>query len=167
MSPRGKAIVWGGTLVGVLDIAAAIALWATYGVRPARVLQAVASGLLGPSAFRGGAATAALGLLLHFVIAYAVAAVYYAASRHWPLLVRKAVVCGAAYGVLVHLFMNTVVLPLSRGTFRPPPWPVPVIMVVIHILFVGLPAALAVKRPAPAGERGPHPMPASVTQAAR
>jgi hypothetical protein len=118
--------------------------------------QGIASGLLGPEAFRGGAFTAALGLALHFVIAFAVAAVYYAASRSWPVLVRHAVPCGMAYGVLVHLVMDTVVLPLSRGTFRRPPWPVAVAMVAIHMLFVGLPAALAVRRHAPAAGTPPR-----------
>jgi hypothetical protein len=154
--PVAKAILWGGTLVGVLDIAAAITLWAARGVAPVRILQGIASGLLGPEAFRGGAFTAALGLALHFVIAFAVAAVYYAASRSWPVLVRHAVPCGMAYGVLVHLVMDTVVLPLSRGTFRRPPWPVAVAMVAIHVLFVGLPAALAVRRHAPAAGTPPR-----------
>ncbi len=45
-----------------------------------RILQSIASGLLGASAFQGGPQTAALGALLHFFIALVAAAVYYAAG---------------------------------------------------------------------------------------
>jgi hypothetical protein len=145
MTKRLHPIVLGGLLVGVLDILAAFAYRSGVGgVRSAAVLQAIASGVLGPAAFRGGLRTAALGLALHFVIAFGVAAVYYAASRWWRVLVRQPVVCGMAYGVLVHIFMNQVVLPLSRVNFRTAPWSSVLTMTAIHMLFVGLPAALAV-----------------------
>ncbi|HUY78769.1 MAG TPA: hypothetical protein VMV29_18495 [Ktedonobacterales bacterium] len=41
---------------------------------PLMVFQYIASGLLGPSAFAGGYSTALLGLLIHFVISFVVAA---------------------------------------------------------------------------------------------
>lgn len=139
-------VVVGGVAAGILDILAAFAFRAAYGVSPVRVLQGIASGLLGPAAFQGGASTALLGLALHFLIAFVAAAVYYAASRVLPVLVERAVLCGLAYGVAVHLFMNQVVLPLSRVNFRTPPWQFVAVMIVIHMLFVGLPIALAVRR---------------------
>src|ERR1700756_1467286 len=64
-------ILWGGLIAGTMDITAAVL---TYKIRnnvpPIRILQSVASGLLGKDAFTGGAPTAALGLFLHFVIAF-------------------------------------------------------------------------------------------------
>jgi hypothetical protein len=144
---RLHPVVVGGAIVGVLDIIAAFAVRAAFaGVRPAVVLQGIASGLLGPAAFRGGDATAALGMVLHFVIAFAVAAVYYVASRGWPVLVQRPIVCGMIYGVLVHVVMNQVVLPMSRVTVRPPPWSFVATMIVIHMVCVGLPVALTVAR---------------------
>ncbi|HET8678465.1 MAG TPA: hypothetical protein VFO63_21870 [Blastocatellia bacterium] len=143
-------ILLGGAAAGVLDILAAFALRGAYGTPPTRLLQGIASGLLGPSAFEGGAATAALGLALHFLIAFVAAAVYYAASRWWTVLARRPIICGLAYGVLVHVIMNAVVLPLSRVNFRPPPWHFVAAMVVIHMLFVGLPIALTVHNQASA-----------------
>jgi hypothetical protein len=139
-------VIVGGTAAGILDILAAFAFRGAFGVAPVRVLQGIASGLLGSSAFQGGAATALVGLALHFLIAFGAAAVYYAASRALPVLVRRPVLCGLAYGVLVHVVMNQVVLPLSRVNFRTPPWSFVAAMVVIHMLFVGLPIALAVRR---------------------
>jgi hypothetical protein len=148
VSRGAQAVLWGGTAVGVLDIAAAFALRGAYGAPPSRVLQGIASGLLGSAAYRGGVTTTALGLVLHFFIAYIAAAVYFQASRWWPILVRRAVVSGLAFGVVVHAVMNQLVLPLSRVSFKgsgPPPWQFTATMVVIHMLFVGLPIALAVR----------------------
>jgi hypothetical protein len=140
-------VIVGGIAAGILDILAAFAFRGAFGgVPPGRVLQGIASGLLGPAAFQGGAATAALGLGLHFFIAFVAAAVYYHASRVLPVLVRRAVLCGLAYGVAVHFVMNEVVLPLSRVNFRTPPWQFVAAMILIHMLCVGLPIALAVRR---------------------
>jgi hypothetical protein len=143
---RIHPIVLGGSLVAVLDIAAALALNGSFGTPPIRVLQAIASGVLGAAAFRGGLSTAALGMSLHVLIAFTVAAAYYAVSQWWPLLTRRPVACGLTYGVLVYGVMNQVVLPLSRVNFRPPRWQNVAAMVAIHMVCVGLPAALSVAR---------------------
>ena len=140
------ALLWGGGLAGVLDL-----LWAffLYGRRagPVPVLQSIASGLLGADAYKGGAGTAALGFLLHFVIAFGAAAVYYLVSRRLGFLVRWAVLCGLLYGIAVYLFMNFVVLPLSafpgKITYSPRAL---VIGILGHMFLVGLPIALAVRR---------------------
>lgn len=142
------AIALGGFVAGTLDILAAFAMsWPR--VAPARVLQSIASGLLGRAAYQGGARTAALGLLLHFVIAFGAATVYYVASRQWSLLWRRPVLCGLAYGVVVYLVMNLIVLPLSQIGFRLPAWPTIALLVVIHMVCVGLPIALATARRTP------------------
>lgn len=151
--PRaGRAILWGGLAAGVLDLAAALTTSAWRGVAPVRVLQSISGGLLGADSYSGGSATAALGVLLHFVIAFGAAAVYYAASRRLGFLVRRPFIAGPLYGVAVYLFMNFVVLPLSAF-----PHPVAVAPVrlatglAVHMLCVGLPIALAawaaVRRP--------------------
>ncbi|MEO7167842.1 MAG: hypothetical protein ABI787_09650, partial [Spartobacteria bacterium] len=64
-----RAILIGGAIAGILDITYAIGFSAWRGVAPLRLLQSVASGLLGAPAFEGGLPTAALGLFLHFCIA--------------------------------------------------------------------------------------------------
>lgn len=141
-----RAILWAGLIAGALDITAACTRWALRGVSPARVLRGVAGGLFGPSAAQGGIAISALGLLLHFVIAFGAAAVYFAASRKIDLLVRRPWIAGPLYGIGVHCFMQFVVLPLSAarmGPFSPSEF---VIGMIIHILFVGLPIALVVSR---------------------
>src|SRR5882757_200017 len=107
------AILWGGLLCGVLDITAALVVYGSMGAKPLRLLQGIAAGLLGPRTYGGGIATALLGLLCHFVIAFSAAAVFVAASRFAPFLVRQAVLSGVLYGIAVYFFMNRVVVPLS------------------------------------------------------
>ncbi|HEX2224595.1 MAG TPA: hypothetical protein VHN15_10350, partial [Thermoanaerobaculia bacterium] len=106
-----RAILWAGLIAGVLDITAAVIQWMLRGVPPVRVLQAIASGVLGGAAFEGGAGSGGLGLFLHFVIAIGAAAVYFAASRAIPFLLRQPVLGGTLYGAAVHAFMQFVVLP--------------------------------------------------------
>jgi hypothetical protein len=141
-----RTVLLAGAVAGALDITAAFAFWAIRSVSPFRVLRGIASGVLGPAAAKGGWPTAVLGLLLHFVIALGVAAVYWAASRWWPVLLRQPVLCGLLYGVIVYVVMNKVVVPLSRVTPRTPAWPMVATMIAIHMLFVGLPVALVVAR---------------------
>ena len=144
MTPA-RTIVTAGLLAGALDITAAITLYAFRGVSPIRILQSVASGLLGREAFSGGAATAVLGTCLHFSIATTAAAVFYLASRRLPVLVRRAVPSGVAYGLAVYTFMNYVVLPLSAVAKRPFVLSTAIAQVIIHIFCVGLPIALTVR----------------------
>ena len=145
--PAGYAVILrAGLLAGALDITAAcVSSWLRAGVGPVRVLQSVASGVLGAESYNGGLKSAALGLPLHFVIALGAAATYYAASRKIGLLVRRPVVCGLLYGVAVHLFMTLFVLRVSafphKFVFRPGQC---AIGMGIIMLFVGLPIALVV-----------------------
>src|SRR5215203_2107896 len=123
--PRPAAgIVLGGTIAATLDIVYACVRNGGYGRTPEWVLQSVASGLLGQDAFESGPAGAALGLGCHYAIALVAAFVYCAASLRFPLLRSSALACGAAFGVLVYLAMNFVVLPLSAFPFHLSyPWP--------------------------------------------
>jgi hypothetical protein len=112
-----------------------------------RVMQSVASGVLGSAAYAGGGATAVLGVVLHFFIATTVTAVFYFASRKLRVLLEHAVPAGLVYGVGVYLFMNFVVLPLSAFPPRPaPPLSGRIIGMLIIMFCIGLPVALIVRR---------------------
>jgi len=71
-----RAIVWGGASCAVLDGLAASVQFGLKGIKPLHVWQGVASGLLGERAFREGWLSGGIGLLLHFAIAFSVAAVF-------------------------------------------------------------------------------------------
>ncbi|MBW8877940.1 MAG: hypothetical protein JF614_23505 [Acidobacteria bacterium] len=141
------AILVGGSIAGALDITYAIVFSAFRGVPPVRILQSVASGLLGAAAYDGGLPTAALGLLLHFFIAFSAAAIFYLASRWFPLLIRQAVLSGVLYGAGIYAVMNLVVVPLSAFP-RKLSFP-PLVLATglfVHMFFIGLPIALAARR---------------------
>src|SRR5947208_8996203 len=98
-----RAVLLGGLTVGVLDTLLAMGL---YRVSPFIIYQSIAGGFFGRSTYQHGWATAALGCFLHFFIATTAAAVYVIVSKYLPVLLRHAVVCGMAYGVVVYGFMN-------------------------------------------------------------
>jgi hypothetical protein len=139
------AIFWGGLACGVLDITQAFIAWGLMGVKPVSILHSVASGLLGPKAFQGGAPAAVLGMLLHFFIAFSAATVYYVASRWITFMTSQVVLSGLLYGEAVFLFMHFVVVPLSaapRGRFS---MATLVTGPIGHMFLVGLPIALSVR----------------------
>jgi hypothetical protein len=129
--------------VGFLDGLDAIVFFGARGVAPIRIFQGIASGLLGRSSFQGGAATAALGVLIHFTVALGIVTACYVASRRISMLTRRPLVWGPVYGILAYLTMNFVVIPLSAiGSAGPRPLPVIVNGILIHIFGVGIPSAL-------------------------
>jgi len=112
-----------------------------------RIFQSVAAGLLGAASFTGGWATAVLGLALHFFIATSMSLTYYLVARHWPLLHERAVPCGAAYGLLLYVIMNYIVVPLSaagHGGAKDPLWVA--LSIVVHAVLIGIPIALFTRR---------------------
>lgn len=137
-----QALLFGTLTVGGLDILDAFVFFGLRGVTPTVILQSIASGILGQAAYSGGISTAILGGVLHFFIAFAVVGTYFAASRRLPVLTRRPILYGALYGVLVYLVMNLVVVPLSAAVIGPKTLPVIINGVLIHMLGVGIPAAL-------------------------
>lgn len=143
------AIVWGGTVSGVLDISFAITSTLIHGRTIGWLFKLIAGGALGPNAQKGGVGTATLGLFFHFCVSFGAATVYFLASRKLPSLVRHPWLAGPAFGVLVYVFMNSVVIPLS-AYHRP--FGLPSLLnpdLLSHLFFVGLPIALFARRFAP------------------
>ena len=140
-----RTIAFTGLIVGAMDITSAIIITISRGGTVTRLMQFIASGLLGPKAFQGGAGTVALGWAMHFLIAFSLVAVFYAASRSFPFLRRQAVISGILYGLIVFGVMNLVVLPLSAAKPRHS-LSGDLIQIGIHMFIIGLPTALLVRR---------------------
>ena len=83
------AIAIAGLIAGILDITSAFVTAELKGMGSIRMLQGIASGLLGPQSFEGGMATAGLGLAIHFLIAFTAAAVFCVGSRQFSFLTRR------------------------------------------------------------------------------
>jgi asparagine N-glycosylation enzyme membrane subunit Stt3 len=139
------AIVTAGLVVGVLDISSAFVIWWQRGVGLQRGLQGIAAGLLGGKSFEGGVATAALGLALHFFVAFVVVTVFYLASRNVRFLTKQPFVSGVLYGIGVYIVMYWFVLPTAFPTFRHRLWN-ELLAIAIHICLIGLPCAFIVRR---------------------
>jgi hypothetical protein len=135
------AIGVGGAIAGALDLTQACILFGW------DIPLVIAGGLLGRQALHGGPATYVLGVLLHFFIAFSVAAIYYAASRRLDFLTEHPLVCGLFYGAAVQEVMNLVVLPLSALHTRGPYKLYDLILgLLVHMVVIGLPIAFSVRR---------------------
>lgn len=150
-----QAILFGALTVAVLDIADAFIFYAFYGASPVRILQSIAVGVLGPTSYQGGAATAVLGAALHCFISLSIVTVFYVVATRMPILTRRPWVSGPIYGVLVYATMYLVVLPLSRVGMPHFKHVAPVLdEILIHIFGVGIPAALFVRAAGPGSANG-------------
>ena len=146
-------VLWIGLLAGTLDIADNLIFNQLRAVTPAMVFRYIASGLIGMDAVETSpeSFTVALGVVLHYVIAVSWTAIFYGATRKFPILVRRPIICGLLYGGGVYLFMNLIVLPLSRVPHVHSAMTMAsrINGVVALLLFIGLTVALLVRRYAP------------------
>ena len=142
-----RVIFEAGLMAGVLDITYVIVFFGFSGVPAERILKGIAAAVLGrAAALQGGWGVAALGLGIHLYVALSAAAVFYALSRRLTFLTGHALLSGVGYGVLVWFVMNLVVLPLTATppkSFPPPQW---VAVFIAHLVCVGPPIALVVRR---------------------
>ena len=143
-----RFVLAGGLVAGALDITYACVFWAIKaGVPAERIFQSVAAGLLGKDSFSGGWPTALLGLGLHFFIATTMSVTYFLVARRAPILGQRPIPFGAAYGLLLYVIMNYVVVPLSaapRGGAKDPLWVA--LSVAVHAVLIGMPIALFTRR---------------------
>ena len=142
-------LVRAGLLTGVVDglFASALSVFA-FDSTVARLWRGVAAVPLGDAALSGGAGMVALGVLLHFGVAFAWSAVFLLVVLR-PRRVRGVLgsrfgvaKIAALYGPLIWLVMSLAVIPLF--TQRPPAitlrwW----IQLIGHVPFVGAPIVVA------------------------
>jgi uncharacterized membrane protein YagU involved in acid resistance len=148
-----RSIVLGGLIIGIAD--AIIYHWFVLSVLEGNPLMSVyqylASGALGNAAFAGGIGTAMLGVFFHFCVSFVVAAVFILSADRIPLLRRYAIPGSLVYGFGVFIVMNLIVLPLSAAPPIPAPtMPKNIVMIVDHLLVIGLPLGIIVRRMLPA-----------------
>jgi hypothetical protein len=140
-----STILIAGLIAGTLDITAAFIFYAQLGRNSVRLLQGIASGVLGKAAFDGGLATALFGLLCHYFIATTWAALYTLASYRLPFLIERPIVSGTLYALIVYAIMNHVVVPLSAIGPRPFVWSTAIEAAVILVFCIGIPISLTVR----------------------
>lgn len=142
-----RPIVIATIVAGTLDILSAFVFAGMAGIGVLPLLRYVASGPFGDGVRDGGASWAAVGLAIHFAIMAVMVAAYMIAARRLPALLRRPVLSGLAYGLLLWVIMYWVVKPL-----RWPDAPLPGTAWSIgnqlfsHCILVGLPIALIAAR---------------------
>jgi len=147
-----RYIVIGGLIIGTAD--AIVYHWfvtSVLGGYPLiSVYQYIASGALGESAFAGGIATALLGVLFHFIISFVVAGVFILSASRISLLHRYPIVGSLLYGFGVFIVMNMIVTLSAAPPLPAPTTPQLIVNILDHILVIGLPLGILVKRNASA-----------------
>lgn len=144
-------LVRAGLVTGVVDGLWAIVFTLAYGRSIARLWQGVAATPFGAKMFERGAAGVAVGLLIHFCVAFTWSALLLLLVLRWSWLRGilesryGALKVGAVYGPMVWIVMSTVVIPTLSGqrtmvTYR---W---WIQLAGHAAFVGLPMAWAIRQ---------------------
>jgi uncharacterized membrane protein YagU involved in acid resistance len=117
-APRSMlaATALGGFIAGTIDVGAAALI---NKASPYIILQAIAGGVLGKASFSEGTPAALLGLLLQWAMSLLIAWLFVLASRALPVLKRRWLAAGLAYGVAIFFVMNYVVVPLSALKHTP------------------------------------------------
>jgi len=143
-------ILWIGLVAGTLDITENIVFNAFGGITPLRIFQFIASGLIDGRSFQLGWASVGLGVSIHYAIGRIWTAIFYIAATefNFNVLLRRPILSGLLYGMLVYAIMNFIVLPLSAVPPRPSAATITArINAVLALMFcIGMPVALLVKR---------------------
>ncbi|WP_083252047.1 hypothetical protein [Pedobacter steynii] len=136
-------VIFLGLIAGTLDGLAAIFLSARGNAT--MVFKYISSAVLGPEAFKGGAATVILGVGFHYFNAMAFTLFYFFIYPRVSLLRKNIVLSSLLYGSFIWIVMNLCVVPLSRintshftisGVLKS--W-------VILVVFIALPLAIGIR----------------------
>jgi len=141
-----------GLVAGTLDITAAcIQAYLKTETMPSQVLKYVASGAVDPKTFSNDTMLAAVGLLVHFIIAISFTFFFFFLAKQIPSLVKYPIPIGILYGVLVWGTMRFIILPyISRLNPKPIVGPEAIknaiIAATIIVVCVGIPIVLFAKK---------------------
>ena len=134
-----------GLIAGILDITSAFVIAGLKGVGINSNVAGNRQRFARSAIVRRRNGDSGLGLAIHFLIAFTAATVFYVASRKFSFLTQHAVVSGLLYGIAVYVFMYWIVVPLTfpnvhHSISRD------LTAVIIHMVLIGLPIALVVRR---------------------
>jgi uncharacterized membrane protein YagU involved in acid resistance len=143
-----KTILLAGFVAGTLDILGAITVyvWIMDRTTITRLLQGIAGGAFGKTAFEGGTAMAICGLAFHFIIAFSFTIFYFILCRYIPFLYKQKILSGLLYGIFAWMVMNLAVLPSLNIAPIPHKWDAILRGAAILMLCIGLPISLIIGR---------------------
>ena len=144
-----RSSVIGGLIIGMLHLIIQVGIVFGLLLKSPYIssLQFVASGAMSNAAFTGGLATALLGLVLELLMTIIIAGIFVVSADRIPLLRNHVIPGSLLYGFGVFIVMNFIVLPLSAAPPEPaPPMWLFIEMILEHILLIGLPLGILVRR---------------------
>ncbi|HEY0059285.1 MAG TPA: hypothetical protein VGB56_09120, partial [Flavisolibacter sp.] len=112
-----KAILGASLVGGTLDLIGAFAIYGRImdDMPPVRLLQSLASVLIGGAAFKGGEITASMGLVLHYSLVFGFAVLYFMWFPFIPFFRRRKIGGGLLYGLFIWIMTSTAALPVSHS----------------------------------------------------
>ncbi|HEX9828500.1 MAG TPA: hypothetical protein VGA80_18030 [Flavobacteriaceae bacterium] len=134
-------------IAGTLDISAAfIKSYFVNDVLPSRVLQYIASGIFGSDAFSGGFGIMAIGLLVHYVIAFSCTTCFFWLYPKWGVFKKSMVLNSILIALVAWIVTTRIIVPLSK--IKPGQFDISNALVAVAILIVciGFPIAFSAKR---------------------
>ena len=135
-----------GFTAGILIQAFYFVAWIARGEPAARFADTfvfIAATVLGPSA-QTNAAAVPIGIVLHFCVAIGWALGYVYLIRAQPQLLARPWISGAAFGLVVYVFMQIILL--YAGQYHRPAPQLLGTELIAHIVFYGVPVALIASR---------------------
>ncbi|MGC1241182.1 MAG: hypothetical protein WA874_06330 [Chryseosolibacter sp.] len=142
-----KQLIVTACIVTVADgLAAVVMTYVMHDRPPVFVFQYIASGLLGLDAFSGGLTSAFLGLVIHFLISSTWTLVFFILNRPMSAIISSRLAIGILYGIVIWIFMNLAILPLSRVPEGPRSWQQILTGITALILAAGLPMSFRFER---------------------
>ena len=138
-----QIILWATAVVVVLDgIAGVVYFYTLLNLGPAQFMQWITSAIDGTSAFGAGSSAIIEGFIIHVIVTFIMAAVYYFAYKNSRIVRKNTLTSGIIYGLGIWIVMNLIVFPLSNV----PPAPFVLfnafISIIWHIVLVGLPFSI-------------------------
>lgn len=146
-------IALAASAAGGADLIYAFLINGAHGVPPGRVLQFIASGVLGPASFQYEFWSGWLGVVCHFALMSLFAAAVALLADSWPAARRHPWRLGAVTGLALYAMMTFVVVPLSQApVLPPPPFYRQALEFLVHTALVGpIVALILTARRSPAG----------------
>lgn len=140
MNKTTSVIIKTGFITGGLDILLASAdAWFSSGVSPVRILQFIATVLLGDKVLQYSFGSALLGLAIHFFIAFFWTVLFFIIYNYYKKIVRVPFFQSVLYGLLIWLVMNLLVLPLTNAVKSNFQWFIVIKGIVTLIIAYGFP----------------------------
>jgi hypothetical protein len=144
-----RAILVAGLLAGTLDILSAFTqYYIVTGKNPVKILNYIASAVFGKEeAYAGGTGMVLLGLLFHYLIAFAFTLFFFWLYPRWNAFAKNWVLTAIGYGLFVWAVMNLLVVPfLTRITVAPFNLSKAAVAALILICAIAIPVTLIARK---------------------